>query len=401
MLHSIQAYSDFRTLLLGTLATNTAFWMYQVAVGWLALQMTDSAGFVGLTGFASGIPMLILSIPAGIILDRYDRRQVLKLAQTGVMTGATLFAILVAFDALQEWSLLLLAGFHGTAMAFIFPTRNTIVPSLVGKGDLVNAVALNSAVQNATRVIGPSLAGIFLAIFGAAGTFAIAAILQIAALVSTAHLPESAAGQNHRAARSRGGVLHGLRIVRRDQLMFATVLLGFTANILVMPYLNMMPVFAQDLDMGSSGLGLLLTSAGVGTVTGSLLLAQLGARLASPRAQIVTSLAFGLFVMLFALSSSEILAFVLLFLAGFSSATFLAINQTAVQLRVNDEDRGRVMSVYMLTWGMLPFGQLAVGGLADQVGGSLAMALACVASFLCIIVVAMKFPVLWRAKRAP
>lgn len=399
MLHSIQAYPAFRMLMFGTLATNTAFWMYQVAVGWLALQMTDSAGFVGLTGFVSGIPLLVLSIPAGIILDRYDRRQVLKLAQWGVMIAASLFAVLVALDALREWSLLLLAGCYGTVMSFIFPTRNTIVPSLVERRDLVNGVALNSAVQNATRVIGPSLAGVMVAVVGAAGTFAIAALMQVAALFSTARLPEAAAGRNRRTAHSRGNFLHGLRLVRDDQFMLASVLLAFAANILVMPYLNLMPVFAQDvLGMGSSGLGVLLASAGVGTVAGSLVLARASSRLSSAKAQILTALAFGALVLLFALSTHVVTAIALLFLAGLASAAFLAINQTTVQLRVKDEDRGRVMSIYMLTWGMLPFGQLTVGALADRFGTPSAIVMACAASIVCVAVVTVKYPVLWKGE---
>ncbi|MBA3416315.1 MAG: MFS transporter, partial [Chloroflexia bacterium] len=184
-LHSLRAYPDFRLLLTGTLATNSAFWMYQVAAGWLALDLTDSALFVGLTGFAGGIPLLLLSIPAGVVIDRVDRRTILKWAQWGVMLVSALFAILVATGLIAPWSMLVLSAAYGVAMSFVFPTRTAIVPSLVRRDDLANAIALNAAAQNATRVLGPSLAGILIALFGVSGSFAAAALLQILALSST------------------------------------------------------------------------------------------------------------------------------------------------------------------------------------------------------------------------
>ena len=136
ILHSLRAYPAFRLLLLGTLATNTAFWMYQVCVGWLALQMMDSPLFVGLTGFVGGIPLLVFSLPAGVIIDRFDRRRVLLLAQFGVMVVAAVFAVLVGTNVIAPWSTLVLVAAYGTAMSFIFPTRTTIVTMLVKRPTL-------------------------------------------------------------------------------------------------------------------------------------------------------------------------------------------------------------------------------------------------------------------------
>src|SRR5687768_14106994 len=191
MLHSLQAFRPFRLLFMGTLATNSAFWTYQIAVGWLALQKTDSPLFVGLTGFAGGIPLLFLALPAGVVIDRFDRRHVLMAAQVGVMSVAGLFALLVGTDLIQRWSILLLAFLYGIVMSFVFPTRNAIVPDLVDREHLANAVALNAAGQNATRVVGPSLAGLLIALIGISGTFAVAALMQILALYWTSQLPAS------------------------------------------------------------------------------------------------------------------------------------------------------------------------------------------------------------------
>jgi predicted MFS family arabinose efflux permease len=376
--HSLRMYPAFRTLLLGTLATNSAFWMYQVCVGWLALQLMDSPLFVGLTAFVGGIPLLVVSLPAGVMIDRYDRRMVLLVAQFAVMVLAGLFALLVGTSAIAPWSTLVLVAAYGTAMSFIFPTRTTIVTMVVDRSDLANAVALNAAAQNACRVTGPALAGVLIAFMGVAGTFAVAALLQILALTATLRLPASTPiGTSHDGS-AWASLTLGLRIVAQDTFLSSLILLAVTVNVLVMPYISMMPVFARDeLGIGSTGLGLLLASTGLGTVAGALAVAA-SRRLGSwSRAQVVTAATFTALVLIFALTSNLPLAVVLLFAAGGMSAAFMALAQTALQLRVDDDVRGRVLSIYLATWGMLPFGQLAVGVIAERVGAPLAIAGAC------------------------
>ena len=392
-LHSLRAYPDFRLLLSGTLATNSAFWMYQVAAGWLALDLTDSAFFVGLTGFASGIPLLLLSIPAGVAIDRVDRRVILRYAQWGVMIVAALFALLVATDHIARWSMLVLCAAYGTAMAFVFPTRTTIVPSLVQRHDLANAIALNAAAQNATRVVGPALAGILIAVFGVTGSFAVAALLQILALSSTARLPDAAAGGTSQGAGGKGNLTHGLRLVAADPFLVGLILMALATNVLVMPYINLMPVFARDeLDVGSTGLGFLLAATGVGTVIGALWVARSARLVTWHPAQPISAVVFTVLVLIFSFSPSVIAAAPLLFLAGCASAAFLAINQTSLQLRVSDESRGRVLSIYLLTWGMLPLGQLVVGSLADWLGTPPALAFACLGALIWVAIVVIRVP---------
>jgi len=374
----LRIYPAFRTLLLGTLATNSAFWMYQVCVGWLALQLMDSPLFVGLTAFVGGIPLLVVSLPAGVMIDRYDRRMVLMVAQIAVMVVAAVFALLVGTGAIAPWSTLVLVAAYGTAMSFIFPTRTTIVTMLVEREDLANAVALNAAGQNACRVIGPALAGVLIAVIGIAGTFAVAALLQILALSATLRLPVSTPVGTARGGSVWESLTLGFRIVARDSFLSSLILLAVTTNVLVMPYISMMPVFARDvLGIGSTGLGLLLASTGLGTVAGALAVAA-SRRLGSwSRAQVVTAATFSGLVLIFALTSNLPLAVLLLFAAGGVSAAFMALAQTALQLRVDDDVRGRVLSIYLATWGMLPFGQLAVGVIAERIGAPLATAFAC------------------------
>jgi MFS family permease len=401
MLHSLHIYPTFRLLMAGTLATNSAFWMYQVAVGWLALQLLNSPLFVGLTGFAGGIPLLLLSLPAGMIIDRFDRRLVLLAAQCAVMVLAGAFALLIGGGMIAPWSVLVLAFAYGSVMAFIFPTRTTIVTTLVSREDLVNAVALNAAVQNATRVTGPALAGILIAFIGLAGTFAVAALLQILALLATWRLPARGAASAARAILGWSGLAVGLRLVGQDPYLLRLVLLSLATNVLVMPYINLMPVFAQDvMHIGSSGLGMLLASTGLGTVVGALSVAHSRRLTEASRIQTITAAGFALLVAAFALTPSLPLAMAILFTAGVISAAFLAITQTSLQMRVDDEVRGRVLSVYLLTWGVLPLGQLAVGALADAVGPPAALASACALALACIALVAWRFPAAARSPAA-
>lgn len=393
MLYSLQTFRPFRMLFLGTLATNSAFWMYQIAVGWLALQKTDSPLFVGLTGFAGGIPLLFLALPAGVVIDRFDRRKVLMGAQVGVMTVAGLFALLVGTDLIQRWSILLLAFLYGVVMSFVFPTRNAIVPALVDRPSLANAIALNAAGQNATRVVGPSLAGLLIALIGISGTFAVAASMQILALFWTAQLPSSASEKSSRSGTLWTSLTLGLRVVAKDPFLIGLILLATATTVLVMPYINLMPVFARDeLGLGSAGLGILMASSGLGSVAGALSVARYRKLATWPGVQIITAAGFAGLVMLFALTPSMLLATLLLFVAGLMSAAYMAINQTVLQLKVEDDVRGRVLSIYLLTWGMLPLGQLPLGALADQIGAPAATTIACAIALSTVALIAVRFP---------
>ena len=392
MLHSLRSYPAFRLLMVGTLATNTAFWSYMVSVGWLALEETDSPFFVGLAGFAGGIPMLIFSLPAGVLIDRFEGRTILLAAQAAVMIFALGFAGAIAFDLIQPWLILVLAFLYGSAMSFVFPSRTTIVPSLVARSDLTNAIALNSATQNATRVIGPSVAGILIATTGIGATFAVAAALQIVGLVTSFRLPSNRSQAGRREPMTLASLTVGLKVVAESRFLTGLLLLALAPTVLVIPYLNMMPVFARDvLDVGSGGLGLLLASTGIGTVFGALMVARSITFQTSSRAQFITVVLFSLFVMLFAISPNFSLSMVLLFFAGLTSAAWMALNQTALQLNVTDEYRGRVFSVYLLIWGVLPIGQLFVGALADIVGPSAAVVISCILSTLCVLAIRRNF----------
>ena len=395
MLESLRLYAGFRVLMLGTLASSTSFWMYQVSVGWLALILTDSPLFIGLAGFAGGIPMLIFSLPCGVLIDRYDRKLILFLAQLGVLIVGVVFALMVWTDAIQPWSMLVLVFVNGTIMSFTFPTRNAMVPSLVEKPHLANAIALNAAVQNSTRVVGPSVAGILIAVFDVSATFAIAACMQALATYSTSRLRVDPNAQPSNRANMWESLTVGLKVVAKSPSLVALIVLALAPTVLVMPYINLMPVFARDeLGLGATGLGVMLGSTGLGTVVGALHVARSPQLRERSGMQVLTAVLFAVFTMGFAFAPSIYLAVPLLFGAGWASAAFLAINQTSLQMQVDDNVRGRVMSIYLLTWGVLPIGQLAVGTLADIVGTPLAMFTSCVLAIVCIYAITRRFRML-------
>jgi len=267
------------------------------------------------------------------------------------------------------------------------------VASLVDRAHLGNAIALNAATQNATRVVGPSLAGVLIALIGASGTFAIAAILQLFALYTSHKLPSTPTDASAHKGMSWQSLTAGFRVVAKSPVLTALIMLALAPTILVMPYINLMPVFARDqLDLGSTGLGVLLASVGLGTVVGSLAVARSQKLRSMPGAQLVTATIFTILVLFFSITPMAAVAAVLLFVAGAASSAYLAINQTQLQLNVEDEVRGRVLSVYLLTWGMLPLGQLFVGTLANVTSTPTAMVVSCSISVMCIGIIARRYP---------
>ena len=393
VLHSLRVYPGFRVLFSTTVATNASFWMWQLVTGWLALVLTDSAFFVGLVGFLGGIPMLLVSLPAGVVIDRVDRRLVLLLAQVSVTLVIAAVTFMLWRGWLAPWHLLVAVFLAGTAMSFVFPTRNAMVADLVERSDLANAVALNSAGQNAPRVIGPALAGPLVGGIGITATLALCALLQIASVAISWHLP---ARPPRRVPRPLlASFTEGLSVIRRSEYLLALLVLAALPTMLIMPYTNLLPVFARDeLGLGSGGLGVLMALGGLGGLCGALTVAGLKALGESPRMLLLSLLGFGLAVIAFAHSPVAWLATLFLFLAGFASSIYMSANNTLLQLHVDDEVRGRVLSVYLLTWGLLPFGTLPAGTIADAWGAPAAVTILTLLALAAVGLTALRFPIL-------
>ena len=396
------AQRDYRLLWSGTVITQMGQWMQQVAIGWLVLDLTNSPAFLGLVGFARGLPMLFLALPAGVLADRVDRRKLLMWFQASGALVAIVLAALVLFDWIRPWHVIVLSIFGGGVMAFIAPTRQAMVPGAVPRELMANAIAMNSAGQNATRIVGPSLAGVLISAVGTGVCFVAQAVGFVWALVTSFQLRVPPVVQQRARASVRENIADGLGYIRSSTTLSGLMIMAAIPILLAQPYMQMMPVFARDvLGVGSSGLGLLMAANGLGALVGVLLYGAYGHRVRQQGMfQVVTAAGFGLILALFAVSPWFSLSLVLVALTGGVSSVYMAANNTIIQLTVDDAYRGRVMSVYMMTWGMMPFGTLPMGILSDLFGAPAAVAGQALISTAVVLLVAQRLPRL-RALETP
>jgi predicted MFS family arabinose efflux permease len=272
-----------------------------------------------------------------------------------------------------------------------------MVANLVPSHHLANAVALNAAGQNATRVVGPALAGPLIALLGIDGTFAVCAGLQVIAFIVTGKLPAQAAADSSRGTSIFQSVGVGLKTVWNSEYLLGMIILAGVPTMFLMPYINLMPVFARDvLGLGSTGLGVLMAANGFGAVLGSLYVAGSRGLTQNPNVLIGTGIGFALVLIAFALTPISFLGAGLILAAGFISAVFLAVNNTLIQLHVDDAVRGRVLGIYVLTWGLLPVGTLPAGAIADAAGAPIALVVMSVAALVVMVAVALRFPAVRR-----
>ena len=386
--------APYRYLFAGTALTMAGYFMQMVAQGWLVYDLTGSPTWLGIVSFASGIPMLVLALPAGVLVDRLDRRVVLIAAQ-GLTALVTLVLVaLIATGMVQPWQVALTAFVSGCFFVLIIPARQAMLPATVERSQLGAAVALMSAGPNAGRIVGPSLTGVLIALFGAASAFAAQAVAFVLALVCTAMLPpRPVAGRAGRRSAAQD-LLEGLRYVWRSPTVFTLMCLQAIPAFLLMPYAQLLPIFARDiLDAGPEGLGTLMTAMGIGSILGSFGIVMLPPR-RQGRFLFGSLMAFALLLAGFAASTSLPLSIGIMGLIGVAQAVYLATNNTLVQLAAPDALQGRVMSVYMTTWGLMPLGALPQGILADWLGAPIVLAGAGLLSCLVVALMAVRSPAL-------
>jgi MFS family permease len=344
-------------------------WMQKVAQNWLVLTLagSSSAFYLGLDSFLGELPILLLTLIGGVVADRYDRRRLLLTSQYVQMSTAFGLAALVYFDIVRIWHVLLLSAVTGTAQAFGGPAHQSLMPLLIDKKDLPNAVALNSIQFNMARVIGPLLAGAALTAFGMVACFGLnglSFLAVIAALFSlrVRHIPVPS-GQ-----RMRDELKGGLRYVRGEQALVNLTVIGFATTFLGLPLLTFLPLFAQNVFKGGVGQYThLMASAGAGAVVGALIAAWLGKFPHMGRALLVIQFAFGAMIVAFAASQVLWISEVVLFFAGSLMVMTTAMTMSLVQLSAPNEMRGRVMSIYMVAFrGGMPLGSLLSGWAANQ-----------------------------------
>jgi MFS family permease len=344
--------------------------MSTVALGYLAYELSGSATALGLIGLGWGIPMLVLSLAGGVVADRFPRRMILLLTQAVVGLAALLGAVLLATGLIQVWHLFVISLMQGISFAFNMPARQAMMADLVGPEDLGNAIALNNAVINCTRVVGPPIAGLLIGqpAVGINGVFMLIASAYIAVLLTLARLPNLAAPV--RARRSGwSDLVEGLRFIASTPVLLGLLALAFIPMFLGMPHQLLLPVFALSvLRVGPEGLGLLSMASGLGALAGSVAVTILADPRYQRRVQFLLGLLFGAGLVGFALSGALVPAALCLALVGAASAGYMSINNTLIMQAAPRELHGRVMSVYMMTFALMPLASLPAARLADTIG---------------------------------
>jgi MFS family permease len=378
------AHRSFRLFFAGQFLSVVGTWMQQVAMSWLVYRMTGSALVLGVVAFASQMPVFLISPFAGVYVDRWNRYRTVVATQSVAMVQAAILAALTLSGTVRIWHIMALAVVLGIVTGFDVPARQALLVQLVeGPADLANAIALNSSMFNGARLVGPAIAGLLVAAVGEGTVFLINSVSYLAVLAAL-----FAIGVPRRArVAATGGVLRNLREGFDYAAGFApirTILLLLAAvSLLGMPYTVLLPVFASDvLNGGARALGFLMSGAGVGALAGALYLASRTTVRGLGRVMFVGVLLFGAGLTAFGASHALLLSVVLLFVTGLGAMIFTASVNTVLQTLVDDDKRGRIMSLYTMAFtGMSPFGSLFAGALASHIGGPITIAmggLACV-----------------------
>jgi MFS family permease len=378
----------------GQLISNIGTWMQVIAQAWVVYQLGHSELTLGLVAFASAIPTLVVSPWGGVIVDRVSRRKLLMLTQSGAMILAFILAALTFSNIVQEWHVIILSALLGVVNAVDAPARQAIVPELVGKKDMPNAIALNSMMFNSARVIGPAIAGIMLAAIGAAWCFMLNGISFLAVLIGLwlMKLPPRVRARHTDSPWQQ--LISGVQYATNNREISALILLSLVFSIFGISYFTIMPAFVEKiLHQGAAMYGWVNAASGLGAVTGAFFLAHQFSHGKRGKMLVVTNLAFPLLLAVFAFTPIYPLSLVLAFGLGMGFMVQFTTINTLLQTRVHDDFRGRVLGLYTITFfGFAPFGNLAIGALGEKFGLSFAMMLFAACSLILSRIILMKIP---------
>jgi predicted MFS family arabinose efflux permease len=357
-------YRDFRLMWIGACTSSIGTWMQIVAQGWLIYRLSHSSFLLGLDQFLAGIPIFLFTLIGGVVADRTERRKILLVSQYIQMASAGILTVLVALGVVQVWQILCLSFVSGFAQAFGGPAYQALIPTLVDRDDMPNAIALNSIQFNLAVTVGPALAGITLAKFGEKWCFGLNALSFLApvislTMISARFMPESTKETMYNSLKQ------GIRFIWHHGSMVGLIVLAFLMTFLSMPMRTYIPVFVKDIfHRGPETYGNLLSLMGVGSICGSLGVASLGNISKKGRFALLMLIVLGAGIAGFSLSKLLPLSYGMLVLVGASMMAVFATVTSLVQLIVTNEMRGRVMSVYNFAFrGGMPMGNLVSGWL--------------------------------------
>ena len=368
-------HRNYRLYFTGLLFSITGFQMLLVIQGWLVWDITGDPKGLAFLGGATAVPTILLNLYGGVIADRFDQRILILLVSTTIGVLLAVMGLLVALDMAALWNVLLLSFLIAGAQAFDNPARQALYPHLIARKDLMNAVALNSIVWQGTRVVGPLIAGALIASVGSGPALFLAAIgfACMVAAMSMVRVP-----QIPRAARGSmvQNLIEGIGYVVRNQIFAVLIGLTFLNSFFGMSFIILMPIFATDiLEVGPEGLGQMHAVAGVGAIVMALVAAAMSKSRNKGLWLVSGAMLFGATVVVFAVSTNYPLSLAALFIGGAASTFYMVMVQTSLQALVPDHLRGRVFSIYSLTWSLLPLGGLQAGLVADWVSPQFAVAL--------------------------
>ncbi|HEY6000414.1 MAG TPA: MFS transporter [bacterium] len=369
-------HRNFRLFWIAQLISLTGTWMHAVAQGWLVLELTDQPFWLGAVGAAGTLPVLAFSLLGGVAADRLPKRALLIASQSASATLALFLGLLALSGQVQVWHVLIVALALGTANALDLPARQSFIVEMVGREDLLNAIALNSFTFNAARVVGPAVAGVIVAAAGAPACFLVNAASFIPVVAALGMMRDLPGARQARPGSVATDLREGLAYVLRERRFQGFIGLVAMGSFFGFPCITLLPAFARDvLHAGAHGYGLLMAMTGVGAVVSALALAGRQRSGVSGGVVVWAGVAFGAALVVFAAARSFAVAAPLLVIAGAAMVAQAATANTLVQAMVPDVLRGRIMSVFTLVlMGAMPLGNIVIGALAELIGTTAAIA---------------------------
>jgi MFS family permease len=378
--------------------TSAGMWMEQVALNWLVYDLTGSAVQLGILNGFRALPSLVTGLFGGVAADRVDRKRLMIVTQWLLLALYLALGLIIVAGMVQVWHLMVFTLASGVVWTFNQPVRQAILPNLVPPEDRVNAIALQSAAFNVTRVMGPAAGGILIALAGAGGAILAEAATWVGVLVATymMRVPPNPP-RTAQASSMWRDLSDGISYIARTPDVRALILMAMLPFVVIMPYMTLLTVFAKDIfHMDAAGLGVLMSVSGIGALAATLAVASLGSYRGKGKLLIGSAFAMSFALIGFALSSWLPLAYVMLILVSAASMGYMALSNTMLNLIIPNELRGRVMSVYMLDRGLMPLGSLFAGAVAAAWSAPAALALMGIAGLAISVMFVTCFPVIRR-----
>jgi len=386
-------HRNFRLFFAGQLVSLIGTWMQNVGQAWLVLELTHSSFKLGVVSALQFLPMLFLSFPAGVYIDYFDKRKIIIGTQAAYLLLAFTLALLDWTGVVQYWHIVVLATLLGVVNTIDMPARQSFIIEMVGKDDLMNAIALHSSIFNAARAIGPAIAGILITAAGTALCFLVNGLSYLAVLSSLLLMTFASAPPGQpRSFRMLEDIQEAMRYIRATPVVLTTMLLVAVVSVFATNFNVLVPVFArQELHRDAAAFGFLMSSFGAGALLGAVTLAVLSKAGPKPAFLLGGGMGLSLMLILLGIQKSFGLSALLLGLSGWFMVTFFGMANTTVQLNTADRLRGRVMSVYTFTFGGLtPFGSLFAGSVAHWLTASLTFALGGLICGVVFVIVSVK-----------